>query len=556
MATHRILTRSALATALTLAALNASAFEVTREFSGLWLDRDILGHGINVDIINGAQGKTAAVVWYTFAADGRPMWLAGSAPVNGKQIDVVVSTLSATVQPGPFGSPGGGQFKAFGTLHFDFSSCNSATVAYDPIDPALANGTLNLQRGTQLYASQCTGGISDDKPAAASDVQIEQFLGAVGNVGPGKARARFAQRSDRSEFSIELEDLAAGQYRLVVGGEDRGRIDVVSVTGGTEGETEFRSPVEPGKILLDFDPRGQIVEVRNGNAALFAATFAAQGNAGSGSGNGGGTSNAPSTGDAYYLMKLEPAGNDGPELEAELEQRADRVEFSVEIEDAAIGEYALRIGGSDRGTVNVVAVSGGTKGEVEFRNPVEAGKQPLDFDPRGQTVEALRGGIVQFSGRFPSDPTGPANDDDDDSGDDNGGSDDDSGDDNGGSDDDNGGSNDDNGDDHGSGTSADVSLLVSLNSTGADSDANGEASFEQLGGEREFEVDIEDLADGIYTLNVGGSERGAITVSDERGELKFSSPARADRELLDFDPRGQTIEIWRNGTRFLSGQLP
>ncbi len=97
---------------------------------------------------------------------------------------------------------------------------------------------------------------------------------------------------------------------------------------------------------------------------------------------------------------------------------------------------------------------------------------------------------------------------------------------------------------------------MSLSSTGADSDANGEAGFEQLGSEREFEVEIEDLADGIYTLKVGGSERGTITVSNERGEIKFASPARADRALLDFDPRSQAIEIWRNGTRFLSGQLP
>ena len=27
-------------------------------------------------------------------------------------------------------------------------------------------------------------------------------------------------------------------------------------------------------------------------------------------------------------------------------------------------------------------------------------------------------------------------------------------------------------------------------------------------------------------------------------------------EQFDFDPRSQAIEIWRNGTRFLSGQLP
>ena len=550
MALHRRFVRNALAAALALAAHQAAAFEVTREFSGLWLDRNILGHGINIDIINGTQGKTAAVVWYTFAANGAPLWVAGSAPVAGTSFDVPVYTLSATVQPGPFGSAGGGEFHAFGTLHFDFSSCDAATVSYDPVDPQLANGTMSLQRGTQRFASQCTGGISDNKSASAGDSEIEQFLTPVGNVGAGKARARFEQRSDRSEFSIELEDLPAGSYRLLVGGEDRAGVEVRSVPGGTQGETEFRSPVEPGKVLLDFDPRGQAVEVRGAGGTLFSSTF---GSTGGGNGGGGsGTGNAPGTGDAYYLLKIEPTGNDGPELEAELEQRADRVEFSVEIEDATPGDYVLRVAGIERGSVAVTTVPGGTHGETEFRNPVETGKLPLDFDPRGQLVEALRGGVVQFSGTFPSVANGPADNDDDDSGDD-GGDDDGSGGDNG--DDEGSGDDDGSGDNSGGGTPS-VSLLVSLNGTGADGDANGEASFEQIGNEREFEVEIEDLADGNYTLKVGGTDRGQIPVSDERGELKFASPARAGRALLDFDPRGQSIEIWRDGTRYLVGQLP
>jgi hypothetical protein len=541
MALHRRLVRNALAAALALAAHSASAFEVTREFSGLWLDRNILGHGINVDIINGTQGKTAAVVWYTFGANGAPLWVAGSAPVTGTSFDVPVYTLSATVQPGPFGSAGGGEFHAFGTLHFDFSSCDTATVSYDPVDPQLANGTMSLQRGTQRFASQCTGGISDDKSTNAGDSEIEQFLTPVGNVGAGKARARFEQRSDRSEFSIELEDLPVGRYRLFVGGEDRGGLDVAAVTGGTQGETEFRSPVEPGKILLDFDPRGQIVDVRGAGGVLFSSTF---GSGGSNGGGGSGTGNAPGTGDAYYLLKIEPSGNDGPELEAELEQRADRVEFSVEIEDVTPGDYVLRVAGVERGSVAVTMMPGGTHGETEFRNPVETGKLPLDFDPRGQLVEALHDGIVQFSGTFPSVANGPADDDNDDS----------SGDDDGSGD--NGGDDDGSGDSGDGGAPGDISLLISLNGTGADGDANGEASFEQIGNEREFEVEIEDLADGAYTLKIGGIDRGQIPVSDERGELKFASPARAGRAMLDFDPRGQRIEIWRDGTRYLEGQLP
>ena len=42
---------------------------------------------------------------------------------------------------------------------------------------------------------------------------------------------------------------------------------------GVEGELEFRNPVEPGKVLLDFDPRGQLIEVMSGGQAVLSATF-------------------------------------------------------------------------------------------------------------------------------------------------------------------------------------------------------------------------------------------------------------------------------------------
>ncbi|VAW43712.1 hypothetical protein MNBD_GAMMA02-1489, partial [hydrothermal vent metagenome] len=46
-------------------------------------------------------------------------------------------------------------------------------------------------------------------------------------------------------------------------------ITVMSDDGGREGEIEFRFPKEIGKPLLDFDPRGQLIEVRqNGNTIL------------------------------------------------------------------------------------------------------------------------------------------------------------------------------------------------------------------------------------------------------------------------------------------------
>jgi len=139
--------------------------------------------------------------------------------------------------------------------------------------------------------------------------------------------------------------------------------------------------------------------------------------------------------------------HDGPELKAELETRTTRTEFSVELEDFTAGTYTLNVGGTERGTIDVVAVEGGTEGEIEFRDPPEPNHFDLDFDPRGQSVQILQNGAVLISGTFPTEPTDGDDDDGDDNGGGGGGNDDPPGDDNGGG---GGGGNDDpSGDDHG-----------------------------------------------------------------------------------------------------------
>ena len=40
-----------------------------------------------------------------------------------------------------------------------------------------------------------------------------------------------------------------------------------------QGEVEFRNPVEPGKVLLDFDPRGKLIEVLENGTVIFTADF-------------------------------------------------------------------------------------------------------------------------------------------------------------------------------------------------------------------------------------------------------------------------------------------
>lgn len=247
------------------------------------------------------------------------------------------------------------------------------------------------------------GGDDDDDD---NRVEIDINLTNTGVDGDASGDAEWEMRSDRIDFKVEIEDLDVGSYNLIVGGAVRAQIDVVSVAGGTEGEVEFRNPVEPGKILLDFDPLGQLIEIEQGGTVFLMADFPTEpggsgGSGGSGSGGSGGSGNN----DDEIDVDLINTGVDGDaDGNAEWEQRSDRTDFKVEVEDLDIGSYNLIVGGVVRAQINVVAVDGGTEGEVEFRDPVEPGKLLLDFDPLGQLIEIEQGGVVYLMVDFPSAP--------------------------------------------------------------------------------------------------------------------------------------------------------
>jgi hypothetical protein len=81
-------------------------------------------------------------------------------------------------------------------------------------------------------------------------------------------------RPRNTDFSVEIEDVPSGSYDLSVGGEIVGTLQAALDTDGTvRGELEFRNPVEPGKILLDFDPRGKQIDVLEGDTVILETLF-------------------------------------------------------------------------------------------------------------------------------------------------------------------------------------------------------------------------------------------------------------------------------------------
>jgi hypothetical protein len=98
---------------------------------------------------------------------------------------------------------------------------------------------------------------------------------------------------------------------------------------------------------------------------------------------------------------------------------------------------------------------------------------------------------------------------------------------------------------------------VSLESTGVIPGAEGEATLQVKMNSTEFEVEIENVPQGTYPVDVGGMEQGQIGVNPSgKGKLRFSDPQKEDRLPLGFDPRAEWIEVRSGDDVILEAAFP
>ncbi|NNK37794.1 MAG: hypothetical protein HKP03_04895 [Xanthomonadales bacterium] len=396
--------------------LQAQNLVVTRHFSGLWEQPEHENHGFTLHIVHQDSGERVAVAfWFMYGEDRESRWFIGQGPVIDDRIELDLYNLSDIGFLDP-NDPDVNPADLVGSVVMTFDSCRTGTAMFDTDLPGVGSGSVSIHQFGWIMNTECSGGISDDTPSNVMISEQRIFLQPARGGITGSGHADFEERPDRTEFSVEVEDLTDGVYTIVVGGMDRG--DLVVNMG--IGETEFRSPVEAGKVLLTFDPRGQVVEVHDGQGAVLSTgdDVFEGGHCQHCDGNGGGDGDGDGDdgdgddgggdpmdfGTVDIEVELTSTGV-YPQAsgDAKLEPREDRTDFSVEIEDVPVGTYNLRIGGSQVATITVVTLmDGSTEGEAEFRQPVEPGKILLDFDPRGQMIEVLDGSTMILETAFPS----------------------------------------------------------------------------------------------------------------------------------------------------------
>jgi len=238
---------------------------------------------------------------------------------------------------------------------------------------------------------------------------------------------------------------------------------------------------------------------------------------------------------------------------ARYEDYPGHMEFEVDLDGLPDGDYHLYVGMQDHG---VITVQGG-RGVANFASPGEDGKRLMTFDPRGLQIEIYddQGVILSsFENGFDQDDHGHHGDAEH-----------------------NYDCGSGPGTGHGTGMGSMggmghdmtdcvdngeyIDIKADLENTGVLPAARGDAEW-QMNSERvEFSVEIADLPVGAYTLKVGGIEVGIITAftmydGNVYGHLQFRDPETYGREHLDFEPRGQKIEVSQGGRTLLEVDFP
>ncbi len=91
----------------------------------------------------------------------------------------------------------------------------------------------------------------------------------VADDASGSGKAKFWERTDRTDFKVEVEDIPDGSYTLEVCGGTEDVVQFQMPVALGMGELEFRSPVSDEKVLLNFDPRDCKIEVLGGDGVVL-----------------------------------------------------------------------------------------------------------------------------------------------------------------------------------------------------------------------------------------------------------------------------------------------
>jgi hypothetical protein len=282
-----------------------------------------------------------------------------------------------------------------GEIEFSNGEDDGSKLLLD-FNPELAVITIRDANATYFSGLFDSRLLSAPPLAQEPESDFREDLTFVASQPGAKAEARHRVDSQsRHRFSVELEDFTnPGDYVLFVGGLERAVITVDGAASDNKGEVEFRSVAEAGKILLTFDPRGQLLEIKDALGTVLISHLFGDGSADNSAG-------AQDGGKEFELPLNASAGVTGTaSMRYRYDNSNDR-DFKVKIRNLPLGSYDLKVNSVVVGSISVVTSGGQTEGEIEFESSPDSGDEKLDFAVNGQLVEITKGEVLYFSRTAP-----------------------------------------------------------------------------------------------------------------------------------------------------------
>ncbi|MGD2127774.1 MAG: DUF4331 family protein [Lysobacterales bacterium] len=126
-------------------------------FTGSWYNPDLKGQGWVIEVVKSANGPDQFVVYFYGYEDGNQLWLIGSGPgIEGNTATVDVMRTSGAGWGNDF-NPDEVALDTVGTMSFDFSDCNTATVEFTPTgDTSLSAFSTQMVRLTSISSMDCS----------------------------------------------------------------------------------------------------------------------------------------------------------------------------------------------------------------------------------------------------------------------------------------------------------------------------------------------------------------------------------------------------------------
>jgi hypothetical protein len=238
-------------------------------------------------------------------------------------------------------------------------------------------------------------------PPPAPDVVVEED----DDTDPGRVLARYELNpSGKPRFRVQARHIVPGDYDVYVNS-----VLVASFTPNAAGnaEVDFRTngkayaamtkfgsngkPKHNQKLLLAFDPRDQLIELKQGADVYYSGIMRA---------GIDGVNECEAGAGELAMTPADPASTATGKVEVGNDDGCDR-ELEVEVEGLLAGSYDVMVDGVVVGQI-VVAVDGESS-SIEFEtDPDEAGELPLTFAfGDGSVIDVGQAGTVLLSVTLP-----------------------------------------------------------------------------------------------------------------------------------------------------------